>query len=172
MVNVVLFQAGWFVCVLGAARGWTPAPELCGPVVVALTLLLAPRAAATLAMVLACSALGLLVDGTLIRLGLVVFPAETPALLGVPFWIASLWLLFATTFDGCLRWLRGRPATAVVLGLIGSPLSYTAAERLDALTLGPDLTTLAAIGLGWGAMMPLQVGLAARIVGADRGPAS
>ena len=77
-----------------------------------------------------------------------------------------LWFVFATTFNASLRWLAGRPLLALVLGAVGSPLSYRAGMSFDAVTIPGDgpWPNWIAIGAGWGLAMPLLLALAQRIV--------
>lgn len=164
LANFVLFQAGWFLCVLGASRRWPFASVAAGPAMLAVTALLSRRPWRTVMMVLVCTGLGVLIDGSLIVRGFVQVPPGAPAVAGVPLWIGSLWLLFASTFDGSLRWLTGRPMLAFVFGAVGSPLSYLAAQRLGAVSLRPGFSTLAVIGTAWGVLMVVQLWIAPRIV--------
>ncbi|WP_415066157.1 DUF2878 family protein [Polynucleobacter necessarius] len=43
-----------------------------------------------------------------------------------PVWMWALWLLVATTINGSLSWLRGRPILGAFLGSICGPMSYEA----------------------------------------------
>ena len=156
LLNFTLFQVGWFVCVLGAARGSTLLPVLYALGVAAVSLAGSPHRARLLAMLRACSLLGLVVDGLLVAYGSIGFPLDPPAALGMPLWIGAIWLLFATTFDGCMAWLRDRPALTFVAGAVGSPLSYRAAESLGALEVREGWTHVLAVGLAWGLLLVVQ----------------
>jgi len=48
-----------------------------------------------------------------------------------PYWIITMWMLFAMTPNVSLRWLRGKPRLAALLGFYGSPTSYLAGQTLD-----------------------------------------
>ncbi|MAM87992.1 MAG: hypothetical protein CME36_11875 [unclassified Hahellaceae] len=61
--------------------------------------------------------------------------ALQPPYIYPPVWIVCLWVGFAMSFNHCLYWLRGRYGLAAVLGVVGSVLSITAAERIGALTM-------------------------------------
>lgn len=168
--NFVLFQVGWWVCVgLGPSYGaWI----LCFAAA-SLALHLAcfsPAPRRCLATVAICAPLGFAIDlvcswgGWLTYRGAPVF-AQAP-----PWWILSLWVVFASTFDSSLAWLRARPVWAALLGAVGAPLSYLAGERLDALVVqAPRAAHVAAIALAWGAAMPAMLWIAAR-VGRDQSP--
>jgi len=160
-VNIVLYQIGWFACVLGAARG---APWL-GPLLAAAIVtwhLAGARFKSRELTLLACAALlGVILDSALMRLGLLHFSSGV-VIAGVsPAWMIALWVLFATTLNISLRWLHWRWAAASVLGLVGGPLAYYAGARLGAITLIPTTRALCAVALVWAAVTPL-LALAAR----------
>lgn len=165
LLNFVVFQAGWFACVLAGA-----VPDDVIPVVAALVAvgvhLAVTRSTREGAMIVAVAAGGLVVDVTLTSLGALEFHPDAARLGVIPVWIVSLWLVFATTFNASLKWMAGRPLLAFVLGAIGSPLSYRAGMSFDAVTIpGDELwPNWIAIGVGWGIAMPLLMAIAQRIV--------
>ena len=98
------------------------------------------------------------------------FAADPVHAAGAPLWIAALWALFATLQRHGLAWLARRPALAALFGLVGSPLSYAAAERLgavevhDAFARGPLV-----LGVTWAAAVPAGLWLAQRTAAPSRG---
>jgi hypothetical protein len=164
LINAVLFKAGWFVGVLGAAQG-SSAPALAwAGLAIAAALGLAAHPARVGLMVASCTLIGLIADGSLVAFGAVSFPLDPPAVLGVPIWIGGIWLLFATTFDGCLSWLAQRPILAALLGAIGSPLSYRAAQALGALEVADAWPRLLMVSVVWGLLLPIQFAVVRRLV--------
>ena len=135
IVNFVLFQIGWFACVLGAANGWT----WLGPVVAVPILIVAfatvPDRGALILLTLAVAGAGVFCDGCLAFAGVLGFDADPLALGPLPLWMAALWAMFATTLDVSLRWLQRRLVLAAVLGAIAGPLAYAGAERLGGVRL-------------------------------------
>lgn len=164
-INFVLFQLGWFACVLGAANG---KPWL-GPVVVAsavaLHMVRARRPLPELRLVLYAMLLGLVVDSLLMATGWLRYPSGLwlPGL--APYWIVAMWGLFATTLNLSLAWLRGRPLLAAVMGAVGGPLSYLAGERLGGIELLAAAPALVALALAWAVAMPTLAWLALRCDG-------
>ena len=166
IVNFVAFQLGWFACVLGAASDWVAAGTAAALLIVGLHVALAARPTGELALVLVVSLIGGAWDSLLAWLR----PAFTtrsglvaPGL--APYWLVAMWALFATALNISLRWLRGRFVLAAVLGAIGGPVAYLSGQRLGALAF-PDLRLgLLAEGIGWAALMPLLLILAARFDG-------
>jgi hypothetical protein len=161
-LRLLAFQAGWFACVLGAARGM---PVL-GPVLVGAFVLLHLVANRRVwereAALLAASALvGYAADSILVLAGVLRFPPQ--ASLGGPsaLWMVALWVNLALTLNGPLGWLKGRHALAALLGAAGGPLAYEAGARLGAASLGdPYWASLAAVAVEWSLAMPLLAALA------------
>jgi hypothetical protein len=150
LYNFAAFQAGWFACVLGAARGaaWL------GPAAVAAILavhLALARGRRGEPLFLACSLpLGVGVNTALQASGAVVTPGPVTG----PLWLAALWPLFATLFNESMAWMRGRYAAGVLFAAVGAPLSYGAGERAGALALHPSAARWVALVVGaWGAAM-------------------
>jgi len=149
-LNALLFQATWFGCVVGAAMGqpWLGAAPL-----VLLALQVARRpCAGDLQLVASALALGLCLSWTWQWLGVLAYASPGPIAGQAPAWIAMLWVAFALTFNHSLGWLVRRPLLALVFGLVGSPASYLAAQRLGAVQflVAPE-EALAAIGVAWAA---------------------
>jgi hypothetical protein len=68
-----------------------------------------------------------------------------------------LWVLVATTINGSLFWLRGRPILGAVLGGICGPMSYEAGIEMGAGAWGPGGQTvgLILVGVVWAIAIPL-----------------
>jgi len=165
LVNYGLFQAGWFACVLGAANGyaWLALPAVA--VVVAVHLLAARRTSPEAGLLLICLVIGLLFESLLLRTGWVAYADSNPSSGIAPLWIAVMWMLFATTLNRSLGWLRGRPLLACLLGVIGGPLSYLAGESLGAMNMDQPIFAVMALAIGWGTLLPMMVSMAARMDG-------
>jgi hypothetical protein len=161
----VAFQCGWFACVLGAAheRAWL------GAALVALLalvhLLRSAHAAPELALLAITGAIGTLWDTMLIQVGLIKYSSGFVLHGLAPYWIIALWILFATTLNVMLRWLRGRALIAAALGALGGPLSFWSGARLGALSLPHFWPAMAALAAGWAVITPLLVRLSQRFDG-------
>jgi hypothetical protein len=155
LLNFLLFQAGWFAAILLAARDLPLAAA--GSVVgfVILHLVFVDDLKAELAMILPAIPMGFLVDSALTTSGALSYRGQfSPNC--PPWWIPALWLLFAATFRHSSRWMLGRPKLSALLGIAGAPLSYAAAERLGAVTIGEPLAkSVASISVLWGFALAL-----------------
>lgn len=168
VLNAVLYQLGWFACVLGAAwdRAGLGATLAIG--LALLHLLLAERPGREWPLMVSAAALGLILDTFHARAGILDFRGHQAGTIA-PLWIIALWLQFATVLHFCLRWLSRRYGLAFVVGLIGGPLAFVGGERLGAAVFGdPRPISLAVLGLSWGLALPLLVWIADRLGGIGR----
>jgi hypothetical protein len=165
IINIVLFQAGWFACVLSAAHGQPWAGTALAAAIVAWHTLRAAKPEQEFKLIGIVVLLGALWDSALVMTGWIVYPAGTVIDGAAPHWILALWALFATTLNISMRWLRQRALFAVILGAIGGPLSYAAAARLGAVTFAEPVPIVIALALGWALIMPALVALAQRYDG-------
>jgi hypothetical protein len=161
LVSLAAFQACWFACVGGAARGFPWLGPLAVAVYAGVYLRTIPSGAARTrqAWLLAqAGAFGYAADSVLVLSGVLTFPPQ--AVLGWPstLWMVALWVLQAAVLGGVMSWMRGRFLLAAVVGAAGGPLAYLAGERMGAAVLGPShAAALAAIGVEWALAMPLLV---------------
>jgi Protein of unknown function (DUF2878) len=165
LVNIALFQAGWFSCVLGAAHGnpWLGMSVVA--LIVAASVLTSARPGAQLQLMVLTGLVGYSWDSWLAVSGLIAYPPGPLAPPLAPLWILALWLLLATTLNVSLRWLQARPPVAAMLGALAAPLAYIGAERLGALTLLRAQPALWALAAGWALLLPLLLLLARRLNG-------
>lgn len=165
LINAVLFQLAWFGFVAGAARnmawlGLVPLVLLAGH---------ALRDPATrrsdLLLGMAALAIGLLLDGSFARAGLLVYADSEPALVGAPWWILAMWLAFAWTLNHSLTYLQKHLGIAIALGVIAGPFSYYIAGRAwGALQfVGDARMTLVWLAITWGVATGALVLLARRV---------
>ena len=155
LLNLAAFYLGWFVCVVGAARGqlWL------GPALVAAFLLAHvyrsrdPRHETRLILVVAL--FGFTFDTLLASAGLFSFARTSIAAWLSPPWMVALWMIFATTLNASLAWLDQRRALAAALGALSGPASYVAGARLGAIELPANaLASLIGLALAWAFAMP------------------
>jgi hypothetical protein len=159
VLNFVAFQLGWFSSVLGAAREMPWLGPLAALVVLAIHLYHARRPRQEIMLVLSCAMIGAAFDSMLVASGWVAYSSGLFSESLAPYWIITMWMLFATTLNVSLRWLRGRDALAAVFGLVGGPVTYLAGEKLGGIVLVNELAALTALGLGWAVMMPILLRL-------------
>jgi uncharacterized protein DUF2878 len=157
--NLLGYQAVWFLAVYGAGAGRVWPTLLAATLFAAWQLAVSTERSSDLRLIGIALVLGTLIDGVLARSGLLSYASAAPALPpgGAPLWILALWAAFALTLNHSLRWLRGRPIPAVLVGAIGGPLAYLAAARLSHAVsfAAPAWQPLTALALGWAVALAL-----------------
>jgi hypothetical protein len=76
-----------------------------------------------------------------------------------------MWMLFATTLNVSMRWLRGKPWLAALFGLAGGPTTYLTGEKLGGIVLSNQPAALVALAIGWAIMMPMLMWLSETLDG-------
>lgn len=165
VLNVVLFQAGWFACVLGAANGLPWAGALAAMAIVGWHLARAVQPKRELALVAAAALAGAAFETVLVQTGWLRFDSGVLLEGAAPYWMVALWALFATTLNVSLRSLRAHPALSAVLGAVGGPAAYYAGAQLGAVELVAAGAALATIGAGWAVLAPALLSAARRLDG-------
>ncbi len=166
LVNALVYNAGWFACVGGAGHGlpWAGALAACAGLALHLGVSERPREEAQF--VASAVVLGCAMDSLQSLAGTFTFRPEQTFHGLAPVWLASVWVLFATTFSGCLSFIQGRWALMALFGAVGGPLAYFAGAKLGAVTM-PDgagrAVALGAIGVAWAIAYPALGWLWARM---------
>ncbi|EYC50941.1 hypothetical protein AZ34_07555 [Hylemonella gracilis str. Niagara R] len=162
LINFLIYQTGWLVCVLGAARGWPWAGVVFVLVALAWHLRQAedPRAELRLAMIAAL--VGALWDTLLAATGIVQFTNGVLIEGTAAYWMVALWVLFGMTLNVSLAWLKQHLLGAAILGAVGGPLAYLAGARLGALSLPDNNLALPLLAIGWALITPLLCLIARR----------
>ena len=161
LLMTILFQCGWFACVLSGARRHLLLPIAAATVVIALNLwLLRGRLADGIRLVVYVTLVGLIVESINLTTGVFTLTHPTRYAWLCPAWLLLLWPMFATMLRGPLTWLSGRYGLSVLLGAIFAVPNYFVGERLGAVTLNSHLFyTVTVLVLVWAIAMPVMVWL-------------
>jgi len=170
LINAVAFQLGWLACVLGGANQLPWLGTLVAVLIVGWHLSRANRPGRELGLLAAVGALGAAWDSLLVAAGWLSYPSGTLFANTAPYWIVAMWVLFASTLNVSLRWLRGRWTLAALLGGSGGPLAYFAGAGLAGVTVNEPWFAYTALAFGWAAFMPLLIALAMRLDGMRAAP--
>jgi len=142
LLNILIYQVIWFLCVIGETRGAILALPLLG-----LHLYFSQNRKADLQLMAAFLVAGLIIDGSLHGVGF--FRFEAPAR-PIPFWLIVVWLALATLPHNSLSWLKGRPFLSALFGAAGGPLAYWAGVRLGVADFNwPLLPSLLLLAVIW-----------------------
>ncbi len=163
--NVVGFQAVWLASIAGAGQGLAWTGPLAAVLFVAAMLAFGGKARQDLRMLAIALPIGFLLDSAFAASGWLRYAEPVPWASAAPVWIWSLWAGFALTLNHSMDFLRARPWASAAFGLAGGPLAYwTAAGAFDAVDFGvPMAWALAALAIGWAAVLPLVYGLDQRL---------
>jgi hypothetical protein len=156
LLNFLLFQAGWLVCVL-LTNSWA---VLIATGIVAFHLaVVSARPAAEARFILLGVVLGSLVDGLWFRTGVM---QDGIGSSWTPLWLVAIWALFMTTLAHSLNWMHERIWLPFLLAPIAGPFAYLAASKLDAVMLPEGAMSLAALAVGWVVVFPLLMAIQKR----------
>ena len=163
LVNLALYQAGWFACVLGGARGRPWLGAAAGLALALAHLSMVERRAAETKFVALAALAGTALDSAQQSAGTAAFPSGHYAAWLCPAWLTVLWAQFATLPCHSLAWLSGRPVACALLGAAGGPLAFFAGERLGGVTFPSGRAVgYGVLALVWAAAFPLLMHFAAR----------
>jgi hypothetical protein len=151
ILNAVLFQIGWFACVLGGN-------QIAVPVTLAILIahwFLVSKQIAEWRTIFLVALVGIIIDSGLFAAGVFNDGSERHI---APLWLIGLWLLFATTLNHSFSWLHQRYVLAIVLGAISGPLSYLAGVKLGAVSFGIEqVSALLLLALIWAVLFPVSL---------------
>ena len=165
IINIALFQLGWFCCVLAAANSMPLAGTAAAMLVVLWHLASSYDPRKELTLLLMAALIGTTWESLLVSAGWLQYPSGTFIQGIAPIWIIAMWMLFATTLNVSLRWLKNRLALAAALGAIAGPAAFFTGYKLGGVNM-PDITTaLLVLSFGWAVLMPLLMTLSNRIDG-------
>ena len=167
-INLAVFKVAWTAVVVSAAAGAPVIGVIAVAAAVGIHLWYSDDPETEIRLLLAAAALGFGWESALVIAGLVEYSSGNwlPGL--APFWIVAMWILFATTLNVGMRWLRRNTAVATIAGAAGGPLAFFAGASIGAVEFASPVIAMTFIGIGWAVMLPLLVKLAIRLEGNHR----
>lgn len=155
IINIAIFQVGWFVCVLG---GNSAAIIFTFAALLGHQLIFSP-CHHEWRLIIAFSVIGCLWDTLLIHLGIIQLNDSV-----MPIWLFCLWILFSTTLNRSLSFLHHRKIQACFLALLLAPLTYISGAHLAGIQLAtPFVNTVFIIAIGWSVLFPIGILVASKI---------
>lgn len=165
IINFILFQLGWLACVISAAKGFPLLGVLIAFFIVLFHIWRAALPLAEFKLISVALLIGAVWDSVLVWQGLLIYQSGMFLPYVAPYWIITMWALFATTLNVSLRWLKGRVLYAVVFGAVGGPLAYYAGQQLGAVEFSETVYALSALLVGWALFTPVLMSLSQRYDG-------
>jgi len=163
IINFALYQTGWFVLVLGAARGYPWEGAGAGLFLLTAHIFLSKERKPEILTVLCIGVLGTVVDSIQAITGVFVFEAGYWSYWVIPFWLTVMWMQFATLFHFILSWLSGRYLLSAFLGAVGGPIAFLTGERLGGVIFPMGATrSLVILAAVWSVVTPACVYIAGR----------
>ncbi len=162
LLNLTLFKAGWLASVFAAAASIPVVGTAVIGIAVAVHLLRSAAPQHEIRLLALAAAIGFVWESLLVSAGIVQYGANAALAGTAPYWIVAMWVLFATTLNVGMRWLRKNLIIASVFGGLGGPMSFLAGEKAGAVSFADSSTALVVIGLGWAILLPLLVRYASR----------
>ena len=163
VVNLIVFKVAWTAVVVSAAAGAPLIGVIAVAVAVGIHLRSCDKPESETRLLLVAAAMGLAWESILMISGLVNYSSGNLVPGIAPYWIVAMWVLFATTINAGMRWLRRNKAVAAIAGAVGGPMGFFAGASAGAVELTSPAIALAIIGAGWAVMLPLLAQVAARL---------
>lgn len=165
VVNFILFQLGWFACVVSSAASQPVWGVAVAAFVIGYHLFRAPKPEYEFYLILIAMTVGVLWDSLMVTLALLDYTSGILIPNTAPYWIVVMWGLFATTINVSLRWLKGKYKLSIILGSIAGPLAYYGGERLGAVYFVDTPMAFLALAIGWAIFTPLLIAISDDIDG-------
>lgn len=153
--NFIMFQAGWFACVLSAANHMPWIGAVISLAILALHIFIANDHVKEILFILSAMAIGLVWESLLVQSSWIGFTSGYFLADLAPYWIVLMWGLFASTINVSLSWLKTKLMLASVLGAVGGPMAYYGGQKLGAVQLLSMTHILVALAIGWGLLTPV-----------------
>jgi Protein of unknown function (DUF2878) len=165
IINFILFQLGWFACVISASKQlpWVGVGIVF--VIIIWHLSQAKDAKPEIFLLIITLLIGGSYDQLLQHNTLLTYQAHGWSTNIVPVWILALWAVFVTTLNVSLRWMHGKWLVAVLFGAIGGPLAYMGAEKLGAVDINVTPNSYVALSIGWAVLTPALLFLSQKFDG-------
>lgn len=165
LINITAFKLGWLSSVVGGAQQIPWLGPLVVLIAVAIHLARAERPSSEFMLIVSCGLIGAVFDSALVAAGWVTFPSGMVSESMAPYWIVTMWMLFGTTINLSMRWMRGRPLLAAAFGFVGGPLAYVAGHKIGGIEFVDQTAALVMLAIGWAVMMPALMRLGERLDG-------
>jgi hypothetical protein len=153
--NLVLFKLGWVACILFAAAGQPLLSILSVALVAGIHLARVAVPAKEALFLLIAGLLGLVWESIVVNTGLLEYIGTGGTDWVAPAWIVAMWVLFGTTINHGLSWLKRHWVLSFSFGLFGGPMAFYAGSKMGAVQFTDTILALGVLGAGWAILLPL-----------------
>jgi hypothetical protein len=155
LLNIALFQAGWFICIFAGSL-WAVGATLLALLIHGFFFV---KHAREWIVIVLFSALGIAIDSTLINFDIL---KSTSSL--IPLWLICLWVFLSFTLCHSLQWLQDRLALSAVAAAVLGPWSYWAGSQFVDIQLTSLPISFLVLSLVWALVLPLGLFLARKLL--------
>ena len=159
VINIILFQVGWFACVLTAASNQPLFGAIISLVIIVSHLIMSKQYIHELRIIIIAMMIGLFWDSLIVSAGWITYQSGMVFDFIAPYWIVLMWALFATTLNSSLSWMKEKLILSSLFGAIAGPLAYYAGVKLGAVDFINEINALVALSVGWAIFTPLLLKL-------------
>ena len=150
LIDLIVFQVGWFACVIGSADTTTPLVfPIAGFLFILSRIVITGRFRSAFPFLIASTALGMVGDSLLVRLDLIAFYAD-PTVGGAPIWMILLWANFGLMLRPLFSWFLQCQTRCLIGFSLGGLLAYFSGWQLDRLAFTTVPFSSLAIAFEWG----------------------
>ena len=166
ITNFLLFQLGWFACVLGGAYDQALLGSLIAMMVIAYHFYQAPHALQEFQLLLVALLIGFVFESIVTSQEFARYSHGQLLDDIAPLWMILMWPLFATTLNLSMRWLKGiAPLLVALIGALFAPLAYYAGNRLGAVEYDDLIVSMGLIAIAWAVLLPAMVTMSLKLNG-------
>jgi len=166
ITNFLLFQLGWFACVLGGSYDQALIGSTIALAIIAYHCYRAPDAIKEGRLLLLALIIGLVFESIITSQGIARYSNGQILDSIAPLWMILMWPLFATTLNLSMRWMKGlSPLVVAIIGAIFAPLAYYAGNQLGAVSYDDITISLAIIAMAWAVLLPALVIMSLKLDG-------
>ena len=162
IINIILFQIGWFACVLTAASNQPLLGASISLLIIFTHLFISKQYKQEIRIIVIAMVIGLIWDSLIVSAGWITYQSGMMVEFMAPYWIVLMWALFATTINSSLSWMKEKLLLSAVFGAIAGPLAYYAGMKLGAVEFSNEHYALVALSIGWAIFTPLLLMLSTK----------
>jgi len=158
IINILLFQLGWFACVLGGAYGHALLGSLVAVAIILFHCYRSTDRITEIRLLTVALIIGFIFESIVSWQGLARYNHGQYFDMIAPHWMILMWPLFATTLNLSMRWLKNlAPLLVGLFGAAFAPLAYYAGFKLGAVEYDDLTLSLSIISIAWAALLPALV---------------
>ena len=168
VINIILFQIGWFACVLSAASNQPLVGAIISLLIIVTHLLITKQYQQEIRIIVIAMVIGFFWDSLIVSAGWITYTSGMLSDFMAPYWIVLMWALFATTLNHSLSWMKEKLLLAGVFGAVAGPLAYYAGVKLGAVEFVNEVNAFVTLSIGWAVFTPLLLKLASNKSGQNK----